>query len=118
MAWADAHIERLARGETVEFRPRGRSMEPRVSDGSLCRVEPVSLADLRSGDVVLCQVGGSQYLHLVKATRPDGSVLIGNNKGRTNGWTRAVYGRLVRTQPQEQAMSTNAVMRDVPKGEA
>ena len=95
MGWAAHHIERLAAGETVSFRPRGNSMTPKISSGDLCTVAPVAVGEVAVGDIVLCKVSGSDYLHLVKAVGADGRVLIGNNKGGTNGWTRAVFGRLL-----------------------
>lgn len=98
MGWATGHIARLQAGETVSFRPRGHSMVPRIKSGELCTVEPVTIEELAVGDVVLCKVKGAEYLHLVKALQ-DGRVLIGNNKGHINGWTRVVYGRLVRVEP-------------------
>ena len=58
MGWADSHIARLARGETVQFRPR-------VDDIGLCRVK------------------GNQYLHLVKAIQGE-RFQIGNNRGGIN----------------------------------
>jgi hypothetical protein len=87
-------------GETVSFRPRGGSMSPKIESGQLCTVEPVDAAAVRVGDVVLCRVRGTEYLHLVKAIH--GSRLqIGNNRGGINGWIGpdAVYGRLVRVEP-------------------
>lgn len=95
MSWATQHIARLAAGETVSFRPRGNSMTGRISSGQLCTVAPLD-RDPRKGDIVLCKVNGSQYLHLVNAVRP-GQFQIANNHGRINGWTpRAnVYGLLV-----------------------
>lgn len=95
MSWATHHIARLAAGETVSFRPRGDSMTGRISSGQLCTVAPLD-GDPRKGDIVLCKVNGSQYLHLVNAVRP-GRFQIANNHGRINGWTpRAnVYGLLV-----------------------
>lgn len=100
MNWATVHIERLRRGETVQFRPVGRSMEPRIRSGQLCTVEPVDCAMLRVNDVVLCEVGRLQYLHLVKDIRGD-EFQIGNNHGRVNGWivAAAIFGRLVRVEP-------------------
>jgi hypothetical protein len=69
MGWADGHIARLAQGETVQFRPRGHSMTGKVNDGQLCTVTPlVGDHELVVGDIVLCRVKGSQYLHLIKAT--------------------------------------------------
>jgi hypothetical protein len=47
---------------------------------------------------VLCKVGGAEYLHIVKAIQ-GGRCQIGNNKGHINGWTRAVFGRLLSVEP-------------------
>jgi len=98
MGWAAFHIQKLRRGESVQFRPRGNSMSGRIESGQLCTVAPVKLEDIRVGDIVLCKVSGTDYLHIVKAVQ-GGRLLIGNNKGRINGWTRNVYGRLVRVEP-------------------
>jgi hypothetical protein len=99
MGWADGHIARLARGETVSFRPRGNSMTGKIDSGDLCTVAPLGDHQLAVGDIVLCRVKGAQYLHLVKAIRGD-RYQIGNNRGGINGWIgRAqVYGRLLRVE--------------------
>lgn len=75
-------------------------MRGKVESGQLCTVAPVSIEGVEPGDVVLCSVGGSQYLHLVKA-KQGGRLLIGNNIGRTNGWigVNGLYGKLVRVEP-------------------
>jgi hypothetical protein len=75
MGWATRYIEKLTRGETVQFRPRGNDKTPQV------------------GDIVLCRVNGTQYLHLVKAVSGE-RFQIGNNRGRINGWTarRNIFG--------------------------
>jgi hypothetical protein len=98
MPWADRYIEGLLAGNTVSFRPQGGSMRGRIESGQLVTVEPLS-RELKVDDVVLCRVAGSQYLHLVKATRGKGEdrqFLIGNNRGGTNGWIgkQTVYGIL------------------------
>lgn len=100
MGWADGHIARLTRGETVSFRPRGNSMVGKIDSGDLCTVTPLGDHVLAVGDIVLCRVKGAQYLHLVKAVRAD-RYQIGNNRGGINGWIgRAqIYGRLVRVEP-------------------
>ncbi len=96
MGWATSYIAELQAGKTVQFRPRGRSMTGRVNDGQLVTVEP--LKGLPAiGDVVLCRVNGSEFLHLVKAVQGD-RVLIGSNRGSTNGWTRAIYGRCIKVE--------------------
>ncbi len=100
MGWAANYIARLQAGETVTFRPRGNSMVGKVESGQLCTVVPVvDHAGLKVGAIVLCKVGGSEYLHLVKAIR-DGRFQIGNNRGRINGWVgaAAVYGECVKVE--------------------
>ena len=97
MGWATGYIEKLKQGETVQFRPRGNSMQPKVKSGQLCTVEPVEDFDaLVKGDIVLCKVSGNQYLHFIKARQGE-RFQIGNNKGGINGWigTNGVYGILV-----------------------
>ena len=71
-------------------------MSPKIESGQLCIVAPVDPADVEVGDIVLCKVKGSQYLHLVKAIRDD-QFQIGNNRGRINGWIsgNAIFGRLI-----------------------
>lgn len=98
MGWATRYIEALQRGQTVSFRPRGGSMRGRIDSGQLVTVEPLR-ADPQPGDVVLCRVKGSEYLHLVKAV--DGERFqIGNNRGGINGWVgrRAIYGQCIRVE--------------------
>jgi hypothetical protein len=100
MGWASAYIEKLNSGEPVSFRPRGNSMGGKIESGQLCTVEPVDPASLRVGDIVLCKVHGSEYIHLVKAI--DGRRFqIGNNRGRINGWVSAgaIFGRCVKVEP-------------------
>ena len=72
-------------------------MSGKIESGQLCTVAPVKLEDVRVGDIVLCKVNGTEYLHIVKAVQ-GGRLLIGNNKGRINGWTHSVHGRLVRVE--------------------
>ena len=97
MSWASPYLPRLARGEAVTLRPRGHSMEPLIASGQRVTVEPIGSRPIEVGDVVLCRVRGQHYLHLVKAIQGDRS-LIGNNRGRINGWVgrRAIYGRWVK----------------------
>ena len=93
------HIAALQRGETVQIRPHGQSMRPKVKDGARVTVAPCRSEELRVGDIVLVRVRGRVYLHLIKAI--DGRrFLIGNNHGGINGWVgaHAVYGRATRIE--------------------
>lgn len=93
MSWATHYIDKLKTGETVQFRPRGNSMKGKIASGQLVTVEPVAGRLLQKGDIVLCRVNGSQYLHLIKAIQ-GGRYQIGNNIGRINGWVtiNSIYG--------------------------
>lgn len=101
MGWATAHIEKLKAGETVQFRPHGNSMTPKIKSGELCTVEPIAdHAALEAGDIVLCKVNGSQYIHILSAIQGP-RFQISNNKGHVNGWVtaNAIYGKLVKVEP-------------------
>jgi hypothetical protein len=93
MSWANHLIEKLKEGETVQFRPRGNSMRGKIESGQLVTFEPLSGRRLNKGDIALCKVNGSQYLHLVKDIQGD-RFQIGNNIGRINGWVtlNSIYG--------------------------
>jgi hypothetical protein len=99
MGWASVYIEKLRNGETVAFRPRGHSMSGKIESGQLCTVAPIAACTLEVGDIVLCKVKGSEYLHLVKAIQGV-RYQIGNNRGRINGWVsgNAIFGRCVKIE--------------------
>src|SRR5688572_19707836 len=98
MSWADSYIKKLQAGETVQFRPSGNSMQPKINSGDLVTVKP-DTSDLQVKDIVLCKVNGSQYLHLIKAIDGD-RYQIGNNKGRINGWIskNSIYGKCIKVE--------------------
>jgi len=99
MGWATPYIDRLKKGETVQFRPRGNSMSGKIESGQLCTVAPVNPEELEVGDIVLCKVNGNQYIHLIKAKQGN-RFQIGNNRGRINGWVGAngIYGKCIRVE--------------------
>ena len=99
MGWAAHYIEKLRKGETVSFRPRGNSMAGKIESGQLCTVEPTGPTTLKVGEIVLCKVKGREYLHLIKAIQGE-RFQIGNNRGRINGWIGAnsIFGRCTRVE--------------------
>ena len=109
MGWANYAIKELQLGKIARIRPRGHSMKGKVDDGDEVVLEAIAPADIRVGDIVLVRVKGNVFLHLVKAVDPH-RVLIGNNRGKINGWAskNAVFGvavevagrRLAKDQPQ------------------
>lgn len=99
----ELHRERLAIGESTQFRPKGNSMVPRIMSGQLVTVEPVPKEAIRPGDVVFCKVNGSYYVHVVQAVfekMGDIRFQIGNMKGRTNGivGSNSVFGKVTRIE--------------------
>lgn len=99
MGWASEYIAILQKGETVQFRPRGNSMQGKIESGQLCTVEPITSA-IKKGDIVICKVNGKQYLHLVIAIQGK-RFQIGNNRGRINGWVgeNSIFGKCTKIEP-------------------
>lgn len=90
------HVESLAKGEEVSFRPKGNSMSPKIKSGQKVTISP-GVSDVTVGDAVFCRVKGNFYVHLVKAI--DGErFLIGNNRGGINGWTKQVFGKVTKVE--------------------
>lgn len=75
-------------------------MSGRIESGHLCTVEPVDCSTLSVGDIVLCRVRGTEYLHLIKAISGE-RFQIGNNRGGINGWigSNGIFGRCIRVEP-------------------
>ena len=73
-------------------------MVGRIRSGQLITMAPALFSDIRVDDIVFCRVKGNFYVHLVKAIGQDGRLQIGNNHGHINGWTKAVYGKVVRVE--------------------
>ena len=88
-------LEKLQKGETFTTSERGNSMTPIIKSGQEHVLAPVKLEDCKVGDVVYCKVKSNYYTHLVKAKDLNKGLLIGNNRGGINGWTKQVYGKVV-----------------------
>jgi len=87
-------IKELLEGKKVVIRPKGNSMNPLIMSKQAVLVEPVKLKDCEIDDIVLCKVKGNVYLHLIRAKDKKRGVQICNKKGRINGWTKNVYGKV------------------------
>jgi hypothetical protein len=74
-------------------------MRGRIESGQLCTVAPVDPETIAVDDIVLCRVRGAEYLHIVKAVQ-DQRYLIGNNRGRINGWIGAhsIFGKCIKVE--------------------
>lgn len=88
-------LEKLQNGESFVTSEKGNSMLPLIKSGQPHLLAPVLWEDCEEKDIVYCKVKGNFYTHLVKAKNNVKGLLIGNNKGGINGWTKQVYGRVV-----------------------
>ena len=89
-------LERLQAGETFTTSEKGNSMVGLINSGQEHVLEPASWESVDVGDIVYCKVKGNFYCHLVKAKNNDKGCLIGNNRGGINGWTKQVYGKVIK----------------------
>ena len=98
MNW-EYHVKQLSKGNSVSFKPRGNSMTPRINSGDLILISPWKKGDVEKGDIVFCRVKGNYYVHLIKATKGD-RFLIGNNRGKLNGWInkRQIFGKVTKVE--------------------
>lgn len=88
-------LERLQNGETFVTSEKGNSMVPLIKSGQEHLLAPTKWEDCKEGDIVYCKVKGNFFTHLVKGKSEERGLLIGNNRGGINGWTKQVYGIVV-----------------------
>jgi len=88
-------LERLQKGETFITSEKGNSMMPLIKSGQKHKLEPCEWNDCEVSDIVYCKVKGKFYTHLVKAKDDNKGLLIGNNKGNINGWTKQIFGKVI-----------------------
>lgn len=103
MNW-ELHKKNLAAGETVQFRPKGNSMSPKVNSGDLVTIVPISKNPPKEGDIVFCKVFKNHYIHLINRVIPrsgQGFVYeISNNKGKINGviGLNSIFGKVTNVE--------------------
>jgi phage repressor protein C with HTH and peptisase S24 domain len=90
------YAERLTKGETIQFRPRGNSMQPKIQSGQLVTIVPIVSLEINKHDIVFCKVNGRYYVHLVSAVQGK-RFQISNNKGHINGWVtvNSIFGKVI-----------------------
>lgn len=86
-------IERLENGETFITSEKGNSMTPMFYSNEKFILKPTTLDECEVGDVVFCRVKSNYFTHLVKGKNDKKGLLIGNNHGHINGWTKTVFGK-------------------------
>ena len=90
--------DKLLAGETVQCRPRGSSMTPKLNSGQLITISP-DVSDLHKGDIVFCKVSGKYYVHLLTAIQGE-RYQFSNNHGHINGWigSNGLYGKVTKVE--------------------
>ncbi|MDA3926045.1 MAG: S24/S26 family peptidase [Kiritimatiellae bacterium] len=84
-AWHKTALAELAKGNDVAVINRGSSMRGLVEDGQVIIISPVSISDIKKGDVALVRIKRGRFLiHLVKDIE-NSKYLIGNNIGGLDG---------------------------------
>jgi hypothetical protein len=75
----------------------GNSMLPIMKSGSEVTFQVEE--DYEVGEIVFCRVKG-RYIdaHLIKAKNEKRGWLIANNHGHLNGWTKTIYGRVIKAE--------------------
>ena len=87
-------IAALEKGQQPTMRVFGNSMRPLILNRS--KLTYAKTDDYQVGDVVMCKVKGNFIdAHKITKIGADGRFMIANNRGRENGWTRTIYGRVV-----------------------
>ncbi len=73
----------------------GNSMLPKLDNPSLTFF--IKQKSYKKGDILFCKIRG-KYIdsHLCIQVNETKGYLIANNKGHINGWTTAVYGKVVK----------------------
>ena len=98
----------LRRGNAVQFRVNGQSMQPNLQDGDDVVVAPASVAQLRRGDVVLAR--GEEQLKVHRVERIDaanGQVITRGDSGQENDEpTDHVLGRVVAAERNGETSTT------------
>lgn len=99
-------LERTGHGQML---CHGNSMMPVLTNPSYCAYD--RQGKYAVGDIVFCKVRGRFIdAHRITKVRADGAYLIANNKGRENGWTHQVYGKVVAAQDR----NGDTIYRDDP----
>ena len=87
--------EKLEKNELATMTVFGSSMMPIIKSGSTLEFQRFDSYEI--GDIVFCRVE-NHYIDAHKIVKKDDrrGYLIANNHGHENGWTRHIYGKVVR----------------------
>ena len=90
----------LAATGTGTMKCYGPSMLPILSNPSLNTYRRQDSYEV--GDIVFCKVRGRFIdAHLITKKAAAGRYLISNNHNHDNGWTRQIFGRVIRSEDNQ-----------------
>ncbi len=89
--------KKLEETGTGKMKSYGNSMLPLLRSASTLTYE--RRKEYKIGDIVFCKVKG-RYIDAHKITKigQDGRYMISNNHGHDNGWTRTIYGKVIKEE--------------------
>jgi len=100
-------LKNLQEGKTIITSEKGNSMTPLIQSGQKHILSPADWQSVKVGDIVYCKVRGNFYTHLVKAVDIKKGCQIVNNHGFVNGWTKQVYGLVIKVLPMDFVQNKN-----------
>lgn len=87
-------VEKLEKGETIISREPGNSMTPILQSREPVILQPENdWNNFKKGDIAYIKIHGRFYTHLVHGVSEKDGLLIGNNHGHIQGWTKKVYAK-------------------------
>lgn len=97
-------VEKLEKGEYIISREPGNSMTPILKSREPVILEPVNgkWDEFEKGDIAYIKIHGNYYTHLVHGVDPEKGLLIGNNHGHVQGWTKKVFAKAHIIPPERQ----------------
>lgn len=90
-------MEELSQNGQGKMKAFGNSMLPILKSGSLLTFQKFDEYEI--GDIVFCKVRG-RYIDAHKVVKKDKNkgYLIANNHGFENGWTKTIYGKVIKAE--------------------
>lgn len=86
--------EELDNGNEASMKVFGNSMTPIIKSGTKLTFKRFD--DYNVGDIVFCKVNG-RFIDAHKITKKsNGKYMISNNHGFDNGWTRTIFGKVIK----------------------
>lgn len=87
-------VEKLEKGECIISREPGNSMTPKLQSREPVILEPMNDWNMfEKDDIAYIKIHGNYYTHLVYGVDKEKGLLIGNNHGHVQGWTRKVFAK-------------------------